>query len=611
MCGIVGAISTRNVVPMLLAGLSRLEYRGYDSSGIAVIDLQGNTPVMNRVRVAGRVADLAQKSSQTDGRVGIAHTRWATHGAPTEANAHPHLGGDNVMVVHNGIIENFAELKHELIQSGYAFSSDTDTEVIAHLISYELKRDTDFLAAVRRSIAQLKGAFAIGVLNIANPRQVICARQGSPLVIGLGFQESFFASDIAALLPLTQKMIYLEEGDLALLDGVEVQIWDQQGLRAERVARMLDVCSDSADLGPYRHYMQKEIFEQPVALANTLSAVLSQGFDPALFGEQAQQILSDATAIRIIACGSSYHAGLVARYWIEAYTGMPVSVDIASEYRYSQGLEQRGTLIIAISQSGETADLLAAIRNAKERGEVKILALCNVAHSTLTREADLTLLTQAGIEIGVASTKAFTTQLAALYVLAGTLAQARQTLSKEQLTELANWLPRLPAMISAVLTQEAEMENWAHALTHHDHALYLGRNTLFPIALEGALKLKEIAYIHAEGYAAGELKHGPLALVDENMPVIVCAANDVLFEKLMSNLREVEARGGQIYLIAEPGCEAALPYVKSALILPVNTGPLASIVFTIPLQLLAYHTAHRKGTDVDKPRNLAKSVTVE
>ncbi|QLG88235.1 glutamine--fructose-6-phosphate transaminase (isomerizing) (plasmid) [Chitinibacter bivalviorum] len=611
MCGIVGAVSTRNVVPMLIEGLSRLEYRGYDSSGIALVLNQANSPEFERVRVAGRVADLNAKTTNSTGQIGIAHTRWATHGAPNEANAHPHLGGNEIMVVHNGIIENFADIKNELIALGYTFTSETDTEVIAHLIAYQQTQTPTFLAAVQASIRQLHGAFAIGVLSLQNPTQVICARQGSPLVIGLGFQEFFFASDIAALLPLTQKMIYLEEGDIALLDYQKIQIWDNTGLAVIRQPRMLDVCADSAELGPYRHYMQKEIFEQPTAIANTINQALSQGFNPDQFGEQAQQILQQATAIRIIACGTSYHAGLVARYWIEAYTGMPVSVDIASEYRYSNGLEQRGTLIIAISQSGETADLLAAIRNAKERGEVKILALCNVAHSTLTREADLSILTQAGIEIGVASTKAFTTQLAALYVFAGCLAQARSSLSDEKLAELANWLPRLPAMISAALSQESEIEGWAQALSHHAHTLYLGRNTLFPIALEGALKLKEIAYIHAEGYAAGELKHGPLALVDENMPVIVCAANDALFEKLMSNLREVEARGGQIYLIAEPGCEAALPYVKSAIFLPLNTGPLAPIVFTIPLQLLAYHTAHRKGTDVDKPRNLAKSVTVE
>jgi glucosamine--fructose-6-phosphate aminotransferase (isomerizing) len=611
MCGIVGALSTRNVVPMLLEGLSRLEYRGYDSSGIALISATETGPILDRVRVAGRVADLSQKASTAHGLVGIAHTRWATHGAPTEANAHPHLGGNHVMVVHNGIIENYHELKSELIESGFAFSSDTDTEVIAHLIAYELSKTTDFLRAVQEAIAQLKGAFAIGVLSLSHPKQVICARQGSPLVLGHGFQEYFFASDIAALLPLTQKMTYLEEGDIALLDETGIQIWDVHGQAIERPARMLDVCSDSADLGPYRHYMQKEIFEQPVALANTINPALHQGFDPSNFGPAAAQIMAQAKAIRIIACGSSYHAGLVARYWIEAYAGMPVSVDIASEYRYSQGKEQNQTLIIAISQSGETADLLAAIRNAKERGNINVLALCNVPHSTLTREADLCLLTQAGIEIGVASTKAFTTQLAALFILAGTLAQARNSLSPEQLSELANWLPRLPAMVSAVLAQEHELENWAQALSHFEHALFLGRNTLFPIALEGALKLKEIAYIHAEGYAAGELKHGPLALVDENMPIIVCAANDVLLEKLMSNLREVEARGGQIFLIAEPGCEAALPFVKSSLILPTSTGPLAPIVFTIPLQLLAYHTACRKGTDIDKPRNLAKSVTVE
>ncbi|WP_273432219.1 glutamine--fructose-6-phosphate transaminase (isomerizing) [Chitinibacter tainanensis] len=611
MCGIVGALSSRNVVPMLMEGLSRLEYRGYDSSGVAMIHQLGASAQFARARVAGRVADLAKKVHTLCGLVGIAHTRWATHGGPSEANAHPHQGGEKVMVVHNGIIENFAELKTELIAQGYRFVSETDTEVIAHLIDAEHQRQPDFLAAVQAAIARLHGAFAIGVLHLDHPEQVICARQGSPLVLGLGFQEYFFASDIAALLPLTQKMIYLEEGDLALISAQALQIFDRDRQRVERASKMLDVCAQSAELGPYRHYMQKEIFEQPEALANTMSSALAQQFNPALFGPGAAEVLQAANHIRIIACGSSYHAGLVARYWVEALAGVPVSVDIASEYRYRDSREMPGTLIVAISQSGETADLLAAVRSAKQRGEVKVLAICNVAHATLTREADLAMLTQAGLEIGVASTKAFTTQLAALYVLAVTLAKQRQTLAADELNELAHYLPRLPGMISGVLQQESQIEQWAQALSHHQHALFLGRNTLFPIALEGALKLKEIAYIHAEGYAAGELKHGPLALVDEDMPVIVCAARDELFDKLMSNLREVQARGGQVYLLAEPGCEAALPYVKSMITLNGHCGPLAPIVFTIPLQLLAYHTAHRKGTDVDKPRNLAKSVTVE
>lgn len=607
MCGIVGAVSDRNVVPMLLAGLARLEYRGYDSSGIA---LNGNNQ-LERIRVAGRVADLATRCTNANGNSGIAHTRWATHGIPSEANAHPHLGGDSIMVVHNGIIENHAELKLELQAAGYLFSSETDTEAIAHLIHFELQRAANLQAAVQAAIPRLHGAFAIGVASIHEPNRLICARQGSPLVLGLGFGEQFFASDIAALLPLTQRIIYLEEGDLAVIQREAIQIFDINGLSVTRPARTLDVVTDSADLGPYRHYMQKEIFAQPTALADTLAAALKQGFSPELFGSSAADIFQHTTAVRIVACGSSYHAGLVARYWIEEYTGLPVSVDIASEYRYRSGREQDGTLIVAISQSGETADLLAALRSAKERGQVHVLALCNVAHSTLTREADLVALTHAGIEIGVASTKAFTTQLAALFTLAGTLASSRQTLSATQIAELANWLPRLPAMFSDIFPLETELEEWAHELSHYNHALFLGRHTLFPIALEGALKLKEIAYIHAEGYAAGELKHGPLALVDENMPIIVCAANDGLFDKLLSNLREVEARGGKIFLIAELGCEAAFPYCHRTITLPSQTGPLAPIVFTLPLQFLAYHTAYHKGTDIDKPRNLAKSVTVE
>lgn len=607
MCGIVGAISDRNVVPMLLAGLSRLEYRGYDSSGFALV----SPGKIERIRVAGRVAHLAERAGITSGNAGIAHTRWATHGIPSEANAHPHLGGDSIMVVHNGIIENHTELKNQLIKAGYLFTSETDTEVIAHLIHQESLTQPHLLKAVQAAVAQLTGAFGLGVASKHDPEHLICARRGSPLVLGLGFGEQFFASDIAALLPVTQRIIYLEEGDIAEVSRQEIKIFDLNGNAVHRPARTIDATVDSADLGQFRHYMQKEIFEQPDALSNTLEPVINQGFSPELFGPAAKEIFLNAPAVRIVACGSSYHAGLVARYWIEEFTGLPVSVDIASEYRYRINREPDNTLIVAISQSGETADLLAAMRSARERGQVKILALCNVPHSTLVREADLVALTHAGMEIGVASTKAFTTQLAMLYVLAGTLAQTRESLPTAELASLSQWLIQLPAQILELLSLDAVMDEWAQELSHDHNALYLGRHTLFPIALEGALKLKEIAYIHAEGYAAGELKHGPLALVDEHMPVIVCVSHDRLFDKLLSNLREVEARGGRIYLIAEPGCEIAKEFAHRSIILPKLTGPLASIAFTIPLQLLSYHTACRKGTDVDKPRNLAKSVTVE
>ncbi|GGP28206.1 glutamine--fructose-6-phosphate transaminase (isomerizing) [Silvimonas amylolytica] len=607
MCGIVGAISERNVVPILLAGLQRLEYRGYDSSGLAL----SSSGHFDRVRVNGRVADLTAKAEGQTALAGLAHTRWATHGAPTELNAHPHLGGDSVLIVHNGIIENHNALRTELQAQGYRFTSETDSEVIAHLVHHYLERANDLLAAVQATVGRLTGAFAIGVISRDFPDRIICARRGSPLVLGLGFGEQFFASDIAALLPVTQRMIYLEEGDLAELRRNEVRIYNAAGEAVTRQARTVDVAADSADLGHYRHYMQKEIFEQPVAIANTLQRVIELGCQSALFGPQADELFAAAPAVRIVACGSSYHAGLVARYWIEEWTGLPVSVDIASEYRYRKGREQDGTLIIAISQSGETADLLAAMRSARERGDVKVLAICNVPHSTLTRESDLLFLTQAGLEIGVASTKAFTTQLVALYVFAAALARSRNTLDATQLAEITEALHRLPVLVEEVLAMDSKLEAWAQELAHYHNALFLGRHTLFPIALEGALKLKEIAYIHAEGYAAGELKHGPLALVDEDMPVIACAVNDELLEKVVSNLREVQARSGKVFLLAEPGCEAAHAGSHRVLTLPVAAGPLAPVVLTLPLQMLSYHTACRKGTDVDKPRNLAKSVTVE
>ncbi|GAB7127012.1 glutamine--fructose-6-phosphate transaminase (isomerizing) [Silvimonas sp. JCM 19000] len=592
---------------MLLAGLERLEYRGYDSSGIALTG-PGH---FERIRVAGRVADLTAKVGTASGLIGLAHTRWATHGQPTEANAHPHLGGDSILIVHNGIIENHQDLRNELTARGYSFSSETDSEVIAHLVHHYFEQSQNLLAAVQATVRRLTGAFAIGVLSRDDHERVICARKGSPLVLGLGFGEQFFASDISALLPVTQRMVYLEDGDIAELQRKEVRVFDADGQPVSRPSRTVDVSADAADLGHFRHYMQKEIFEQPTAIANTLQRVLELGCKPALFGPEADALFARAPAVRIVACGSSYHAGLVARYWIEEWTGLPVSVDIASEYRYRKGREQDGTLIVAISQSGETADLLAAMRSARERGDVKVLALCNVPHSTLTRESDLLFLTQAGQEIGVASTKAFTTQLVALYVLAAALAQSRQTLSSSALDEIVGALHKLPVLVEEMLALDGELDKWAHELSHYNHALFLGRHTLFPIALEGALKLKEIAYIHAEGYAAGELKHGPLALVDENMPIIVCAAADELLEKLVSNLREVEARSGKVFLLAEPGCEAAHAGAHRVLTMPVASGPLAPVVLTLPLQMLAYHTACRKGTDVDKPRNLAKSVTVE
>ncbi|WP_035059379.1 glutamine--fructose-6-phosphate transaminase (isomerizing) [Andreprevotia chitinilytica] len=608
MCGIVGAISDRNVLPMLLAGLARLEYRGYDSSGVALGGAGGD---FRRIRVAGRVAELTERADGASGTRGIAHTRWATHGVPSEANAHPHLGGDSVMVVHNGIIENHQPLRESLIARGYTFTSETDTEVIAHLVHAELQKTGDLLAAVRATLPQLHGAYAIGVIGRDDPNRLICARLGSPLVLGLGFGEQYFASDIAALLPLTQRVIYLEEGELADVRRDSVQVFSADGTKVERTARTIDVQPDAAELGQYRHYMQKEIFEQPTALTNTLQRALELNCAPEVFGPTAGAVFQSTPAIRIIACGSSYHAGLTARYWIEEWTGVPVSVEIASEYRYRQNIEADGTLVIAISQSGETADLLAAVRSARERGAIKVLALCNVPHSTLTRESDLVFLTQAGIEIGVASTKAFITQLAALYVFGVSLARARVSLPDEKLEELIGWLPKLPLLAQEALALEPELEAWAHELSHDHNALFLGRHTLFPIALEGALKLKEIAYIHAEGYAGGELKHGPLALVDEEMPVIVCAGKEAVPDKLASNLREVQARGGRVYLIAEPGCEALADGVHRVLTLPQSSGPLAALTLTLPLQLLAYHTACRKGTDVDKPRNLAKSVTVE
>ncbi|KAF0813935.1 Glutamine--fructose-6-phosphate aminotransferase [isomerizing] [Andreprevotia sp. IGB-42] len=607
MCGIVGAISDRNVLPMLLAGLARLEFRGYDSSGVAL----ASGSDVQRIRVAGRVAALTERAGGAQGRRGIAHTRWATHGVPSEVNAHPHLGGDSVMVVHNGIIENHQALRAALTARGYAFSSETDTEVIAHLVHAELQRRGNLLAAVQAALPQLQGAYAIGVLARDDASRVICARKGSPLALGLGFGEQYFASDIAALLPLTQRVIYLEEGELADVRCSGIQVYGADGKALARTARTIDVQPEAAELGPYRHYMQKEIFEQPAALANTLSRALELGCVPAVFGPTADEVFKTAPAVRIVACGSSYHAGLVARYWIEEWTGLPVSVEIASEYRYRSSTEADGTLVVAISQSGETADLLAAARAARERGKVQLLALCNVAHATLTREADLLFLTQAGMEIGVASTKAFTTQLAALYVLGIALARARASLPETQLAGLAEWLPRLPTLAQGILEVEPELEAWAHELSHDANALFLGRHTLYPIALEGALKLKEIAYIHAEGYAGGELKHGPLALVDENMPVIVCAGADAVPDKLASNLREVMARGGRVYLIAEPGCEALADGAHRVLQLTQPAGPLSALIMTLPLQLLAYHTACRKGTDVDKPRNLAKSVTVE
>ncbi|MEZ5615628.1 MAG: glutamine--fructose-6-phosphate transaminase (isomerizing) [Rhodocyclaceae bacterium] len=606
MCGIVAAVADRNIVPILIEGLRKLEYRGYDSAGLAV-----HNGGMHRLRSVGRVAELAARAEGLTAGIGIAHTRWATHGVPSERNAHPHVSA-GLAVVHNGIIENYGEIKARLAGLGYAFESETDTEVIAHLIEHKLKSQADLLAAVRAACAELIGAYAIAVLSEREPQRIVVARHGAPLLLGLGEDGHYAASDTAALLQVTRTLIYLEDGDIAEIARAGVRIVRADGSPVERPRHESTLSADAVELGHFRHYMQKEIFEQPQALANTLELIgAAQSATPHLFGAGAEQMLPDARSVLILACGTSYHAGLTARYWIEQLAGLPCSVEIASEYRYRASVPNPEALVIAISQSGETADTLAALKHARVLGQSRTLALCNVPESAIVREAALKFLTRAGPEIGVASTKAFTTQLAALFLLAVTLARANGRIDAREAAAHLTAMRHLPLAVGRVLELEKDIAEWARQFAGKQHALFLGRGLHYPIALEGALKLKEISYIHAEAYPAGELKHGPLALVDKDMPVIAVAPNDALLEKLKSNLQEVRARGGELFVLADAGSEMPESEGVHIIRMPEHYGLLSPVLHVVPLQLLAYHAALVKGTDVDKPRNLAKSVTVE
>ncbi len=608
MCGIVGAVAQRNVVPILIQGLLRLEYRGYDSAGLVVV----NDSKLERVRSAGRVAELTEKSANTQGHIGIAHTRWATHGVPSERNAHPHMSRDLIAVVHNGIIENYEDLRKQLTAEGYEFTSDTDTEVIAHLIHSYYTKGQNLLAATQSALAKLVGAYAIGVVAADNPQQLIGARKGSPLLLGVGEGEYFIASDMSALLQVTQKVVYLEEGDVVELALANYRIIDASGTEVKRPVHISELSNESVELGEYQHYMQKEIHEQPQALADTLESVCnSQSLIPGMFGAEATSAFAQIDSILILACGTSHHAGMVARYWLEEVAGIPCVVEIASEYRYRVSVANPKTLVVTISQSGETADTLAALNHAKSIGHLHTLAICNVPESAIIRQSKLRFLTRAGPEIGVASTKAFTTQLAALFLLTLVLAKQRGKLNEQQEQQHLHDLRHLPSAVLAVLKLEPEIAKLAEHFANKHHALFLGRGLHYPIALEGALKLKEISYIHAEAYPAGELKHGPLALVDEDMPVIAVAPNDTLLEKLKSNLQEVRARGGELYVFADAETRIHSSEGVHVMQMPEHAGFLSPILHTIPLQLLAYYVALQKGTDVDKPRNLAKSVTVE
>ena len=607
MCGIVAAAAGKNIVPVLVEGLKKLEYRGYDSAGLAVIGQDG----IERVRSVGRVAELETASASTQSVTGIAHTRWATHGVPCERNAHPHVSG-SIAVVHNGIIENYESLRSELSAQGYVFTSDTDTESIAHLVQSILKSEPDLFTAVRLACQRLVGAYAIAVIDHAQPGRIVVAREGSPLLLGVSDNGNYAASDASALLQVTRNMVYLENGDIAELTAGSVRITRLDGSPVERPVHVSQLSAAAVELGTYRHYMQKEIFEQPEALANTLEIVGgSKTIQPGIFGAEAGNLLADVDHILILACGTSSHSGYTARYWLEAIAGVPCTVEIASEYRYRTSVANPRQLIVAISQSGETADTLAALRHAKSLGQTKTLAICNVPESAIVRECALRFITRAGPEIGVASTKAFTTQLAALFLLTLVMAKVRNRLSQAQEAAFIEQLRHLPVAVNKVLELEPEIEAWAKRFADKQHALFLGRGRHYPIALEGALKLKEISYIHAEAYPAGELKHGPLALVDADMPVISVAPNDQLLDKLKSNLKEVQARGGELYVFADADSEIPESEGVHILRLPEHYGELSPILHVIPLQLLSYHAALVKGTDVDKPRNLAKSVTVE
>jgi glucosamine--fructose-6-phosphate aminotransferase (isomerizing) len=610
MCGIVGATSHQNIVDVLVEGLRRLEYRGYDSCGFAVIDGNDAKHPIERARTTARVSELAAQGKDFLGTLGIAHTRWATHGKPDTQNAHPHISNDLIAVVHNGIIENYESLRAELKAAGYIFTSETDTEVIAHLIhqQYVSSNQKQIAQSVKAVLPKLHGAYAIGVIAQDNPQTLVGARAGSPLVVALGEQENFLASDALALAGRAHSMMYLEEGDVAILKADSVEVIDQSGKSVKREQKPMPTQADSVDLGPYQHYMQKEIFEQPRAIGDTLANIVS--FGPELFGANTED-WKTFDQILILACGTSYYSACVAKYWLEDIAGIPTQVEIASEYRYRTTVPNPKTLVVVVSQSGETADTLAALRHAKGLGHKHTLAICNVASSAMVRETDWHFLTKAGAEIGVASTKAFTTQLLALYLLAVSIAKRADKISAEKEKELLRELRHLPKALHAVLALEPQIIAWSDAFAKCENALFLGRGLHYPIALEGALKLKEISYIHAEAYPAGELKHGPLALVTDKMPVVTVAPNDDLLEKLKSNMQEVKARGGKLYVFADQDTEIVSSDGINVIRLPEHYGKLSPILHVVPLQLLAYHTACARGTDVDKPRNLAKSVTVE
>ncbi|MCF6253752.1 MAG: glutamine--fructose-6-phosphate transaminase (isomerizing) [Thiomicrorhabdus sp.] len=626
MCGIVGGVAERNIVPILLEGLRRLEYRGYDSSGVAVLSCLGRRsehPVcqIHRQRALGKIKNLEQKIAETAeeiaGRVGIAHTRWATHGVPSENNAHPHICNQKVAVVHNGIIENYQALKTQQIEQGYRFTSETDTEVVAHAIHFELNNTQgDLLKAVTQAVQQFEGAYALGVVSIDHPDKLIAARKGSPLVIGVGIGEYFIASDVSALLPVTQNFIFLEEGDIAQIQKDCLKIFDENGKEVERPIKQSTLSANAVELGEHRHYMHKEIFEQPQAVMDTLEGRITK--DQVLvsaFGHQAETIFKDIQQIQIIACGTSYHSGLVAKYWIEDILNLACQVEVASEYRYRNPVIQNNTLFITISQSGETADTLAALKQVKQLGgekNIPTLSICNVPESSLVRESNLAFLTHAGPEIGVASTKAFTTQLVALALLMMAVGKSQKIMSEEQEKNIVVGLQKLPNLIKNALSHEETIQEIAQIFADKESALFLGRGTMYPIAMEGALKLKEISYIHAEAYPAGELKHGPLALIDEHIPVVAIAPMDDMIEKLKSNLQEVNARGGRMIVFEDEQSNISSEKDFTVLKTTTNVGRItAPITFNIALQLLSYHVALIKGTDVDQPRNLAKSVTVE
>lgn len=609
MCGIVAGVAGRDVVPVFLQGLKRLEYRGYDSCGVAVV----RNGEIDRARSVARVKDLAEQvqAEGMQGTVGIAHTRWATHGGPVVANAHPHIAGNRIALVHNGIIENFAQLRAELEATGVTMQSQTDTEVLAHLVNFYL--EDDLLEALKKALSRVTGAYAVAVFDKRHPERIVGARQGSPMVVGLGEGENFIASDAMALVGVTDKIVYLDDGDTVSMTKDTCEIFARTGSDTwqpvERKAVIVQAYAGAAELGPYRHYMQKEIFEQPRAIADTLEGV--EGITPTLFGPEAETVFRDTRRILMLACGTSFYAALTSKYWLEAIAGIPVDVEIASEYRYRTTIPDPGTLVVTISQSGETADTLAALKHAVAMGMTKTLAICNVAQSALVHECRLAYITRAGVEIGVASTKAFTTQLVALYLLTLVFAKLSGRLDAEKEAQALSSLRHIPAAMAGCLALEPSIIAWAERFAGKEDALFLGRGVHYPIALEGALKLKEISYIHAEAYPAGELKHGPLALVDADMPVVTIAPNDELLEKLKSNMQEVRARGGELYVFADGDSVIEDTEGMHVIRLAENYGDLSPILHIVPLQLLAYHTALARGTDVDKPRNLAKSVTVE